>query len=93
MIGEPMPTEPILKTLSFEAGVRALEAQERAVDQLRARTGLLLAASSLTASFLGGQTVEHARGLGTLGTLAILALLASICFCIYVLLPKEGVCL
>lgn len=85
-----MSPEPVLSELSYDAGVRALGAQERAVDQLRAQTGLLLAASSLTASFLGAQTVQNANGLGVLGTLALVSLIASIGLCIYVLLPKEG---
>ena len=46
----------ILSELSYDAAVRALDLQERAVEQLRARTGTLLAASSLTASFLGVQS-------------------------------------
>lgn len=51
-----------LATLSYQAAVRALDLQERAVDQLRSRTGTLLAATSLTASFLGGQTIAASMG-------------------------------
>src|SRR5207237_5438687 len=56
----------------------------------RARTGTLLAASSLTASFLGAQAIAHTIGLGVLGGLALVSLAASIGLCVYVLLPKEG---
>jgi hypothetical protein len=80
----------VLTELSYAEGVRALEVQERSIDQLRARTGILLAATSLTASFLGAQTVQHASGLDTLGGLALISLIVSIGLCIYVLLPKEG---
>lgn len=80
----------VLAQLSYEAGVRALDLQERAVEQLRARTGTLLAASSLTASFLGAQAIQHANGLGTLGALALVSLAGSIGLCVYVLLPKSG---
>jgi hypothetical protein len=80
----------VLAELSYDAAVRALDLQERGVEQLRARTGTLLAASSLTASFLGAQTIQHANGLGTLGTCALLSLASSIGLCIYVLLPKSG---
>jgi len=80
----------VLAELSYEAGVRALDLQERAVEQLRARTGILLAATSLTASFLGAETIQHANGLGTLGALALVSLVSSVGLCIYVLLPKEG---
>jgi len=59
------------------------------VEQLRARTGILLAASSLTASFLGAQAIQHTGGLQTLGSLALVSLAASIVLCVYVLLPKR----
>lgn len=78
-----------LAELSYQAGVRALDLQERAVEQLRARTGTLLAASSLTASFLGAQAIAHSSGLGVLGGLALVSLAASIGLCVYVLLPKK----
>lgn len=80
----------VLAELSYEAGVRALDLQERSVEQLRARTGTLLAASSLTASFLGAQAIAHTNGLGVLGGLALVSLAASIGLCVYVLLPKKG---
>jgi hypothetical protein len=69
---------------------RALDLQERAVEQLRSRTGTLLAASSLVASFLGAQTIQHTSGLGVLGGLALVSLAVSIGLCVYVLLPKKG---
>jgi hypothetical protein len=80
----------VLAELSYAAGVRALDLQERSVEQLRSRTGTLLAASSLTASFLGGQTIQHTNGVGILGGLALVSLAASIGLCVYVLLPKKG---
>jgi hypothetical protein len=79
----------VLAELSYDAAVRALDLQERGVEQLRARTGTLLAASSLTASFLGAQTIQHTGGLQALGSLALISLAASIVLCIYVLLPKR----
>jgi hypothetical protein len=82
--------QTLLGQLSYESAVRALEVQERAVDQLRARTGALLAVSSLSASFFGAETIQHAGGLGTLGSLALVSLVISIALCIYVLLPKRG---
>lgn len=80
----------LLAKMSYDAAVRALDFQERDVEQLRARTGTLLAASSLTASFLGAQTIQHGRGLGTLGAFALISLACSILLCVYVLLPKSG---
>jgi hypothetical protein len=79
-----------LADLSYQAGVRALDLQERGVEQLRSRTGTLLAASSLTASFLGGQTISHTRHVGTLEILALVALAISVGLSVYVLLPKQG---
>jgi hypothetical protein len=79
-----------LVELSYEAAIRALDLQERGVEQLRARTGTLLAASSLPASFLGAQTIQHSDGLDALSTLALIALACSILLCTYVLLPKSG---
>ncbi len=84
-----MPRE-ILVELSYSAAVRALDIQERTVEQLRARTGSLLAASSLTASFLGAQAIQHTEGLGILGGLALVSLGSSIVLSVYVLLPKSG---
>ena len=83
-------TGTALSELSYESAVRALEVQERAVDQVRSRTGTLLAVSSLSASFFGAETIQRSGGLGTLGALALISLVASILLCIYVLLPKTG---
>jgi hypothetical protein len=79
-----------LAEMSYDAAVRALDFQERDVEQLRARTGILLAASSLIASFLGAQTIQRGSGFGVLGAFALIALVCSLLLCIYVLLPKTG---
>jgi len=76
--------------LSYAAAVRALDLQERSVEQIRSRTGTLLAATSLTASFLGAQSIASSKGLSMLGALALVALATSILTCIYILLPKRG---
>jgi uncharacterized protein HemX len=80
----------VLAELSYETAVRALDLQERALGEMRQRTGTLLAASSLTASFLGAQTIQRTSSLGVLGGLALIALAASIGLAVYVLLPKQG---
>jgi len=79
-----------LAELSYDAAIRALDLQERGVEQLRARTGTLLAASSLTASFLGAQTIQHSSDLDVLDVFALISLACSVLLCIYVLLPKSG---
>jgi hypothetical protein len=44
-----------LAELAFEQSQKRLDKQERVLEELRARTAVLLAASSLVASFLGNQ--------------------------------------
>ena len=46
------------KKLAYDESVRALELQSSALDDLRSRTGILLAALSLSASFLGAQALK-----------------------------------
>ena len=86
---EGEPDRRVILDLSYEQAVRALDLQERALEQLRTRAGIVLAASSVTASFLGAQTIQHSSGLGVLGGLALVSLAASICASVYVLLPKS----
>ncbi|MBS1886948.1 MAG: hypothetical protein JSU06_07135 [Actinobacteria bacterium] len=62
-----------LEKLAYESALRALDKQERLVGELRARAGVVLAASSLAVSFLGG------RALGGPGPVG-LAHLAITCF-------------
>jgi hypothetical protein len=60
-----------------------------ALTKLRTRTGTLLTAASLIASFLGGQALAR-EGLSVWIVLALIAFGASVVLCIYVLLPKDG---
>src|SRR4051812_27835529 len=79
-----------LERRAYETALRSLDVQERALAELRSRTGTLLAASSLTASFLGAVTVQHTKHLHLFEILAIVALAVSIFLSVYVLLPKRG---
>lgn len=80
-----------LPSLSYAEGIRALEVQERTVDQLRSTTGLLLAASSLAASFLGSEAIQHQHhGLNLASYLALAALVISVALCVYLLVGKSG---
>jgi hypothetical protein len=79
----------LLAELSYDAALRALDLQERGLGELRQRTGTLLAASSLTASFLGAQTIQHTASLGVLEALALVGLAGSIGSATYVLIPKR----
>jgi hypothetical protein len=84
------PPSSSLAQLSYDAALRALDGQERGLEELRARTGTLLAAASLVASFLGAQTIQRTNALETIEALALIALGVSVGACTYVLLPKEG---
>jgi hypothetical protein len=53
---------PTLEEITYEAGRSALADQELLVSGVRQRTGTLLAAHALVASFLGA-TVVRSRGL------------------------------
>lgn len=44
--------------LAYEAALRGLDNQERLLEELRARTGVLLAAASIAASFLGQEAFQ-----------------------------------
>jgi hypothetical protein len=78
-----------LERATYELALRALAQQEQALTEIRARTGTLLTASSLIASFLGAQAIAR-NGLNVWIVLALLAFGVSVVLSIYVLLPKEG---
>jgi hypothetical protein len=73
--------------LAYEAAQRALDKQERLLEELRSRTGILLAAAALGASFLGREAFggDPRRGLAIA---ALLALLIAIGSSVYILIPK-----
>jgi hypothetical protein len=75
-----------LEELAYEASLRAPEKQERVLDELRARTGMLLAASSLAASFLGGRTIDGGRP--AIVVAALVAFAVSVLGCVFVLVPR-----
>jgi hypothetical protein len=84
-----VPDGPI-ERLAYEAALRAMQDQSAELNQLRAQTGTLLAAGSITASFLGAQTLSKSGELGTFGGTALVAFVLSTLAAIYVLLPKAG---
>jgi hypothetical protein len=65
---------PTLEEITYDAGRSALGDQESLVAGIRQRTGTLLAAHALVASFLGASAV-HAHGLHGWGWVAVAALL------------------
>jgi hypothetical protein len=78
-----------LEQEAHRIAAQALGQQEQALTELRTRTGTLLTAASLIASFLGGQALAR-QGLSPWVVLALAAFGLSVVLCIYVLLPKSG---
>jgi hypothetical protein len=89
VVPNPVTNEPVYERLAYEAALRALDKQERLIDELRNRTGLLLAAASLAASFLGREAFAGHPKRG-LAILALVAFLLAVGASVYVLLPKTG---
>lgn len=77
-----------LEKLAYDAALRALDKQERLVEELRARTGLVLAASSVSASLFGPHGFKG-PGPVPLACLAIIGFVVSVAAAIFVLLPRE----
>lgn len=75
--------------LAYEAALRGLDKQEGLLEELRTRTGVLLAASSLGASFLGQQAFQDPHP-QTFAIIALVAFVVSIGASVYILLPKES---
>jgi len=83
------PEVPELERIAYESAVRALDKQERVVEELRARTGILVAASSLAASLLGSRALDVLHPL-VLVFLALGAFVVSLGAGLAVLVPREG---
>jgi hypothetical protein len=80
--------EPELPALAYQLSLRALGQQEASLNELRARTGTLIAAASVVTSFLGGTAIAR-TGIDVWSVLALVAFVGSIAFSTAVLLPKE----
>jgi len=70
--------------LAYEAALRGLDKQEGLLEELRTRTGVLLAASSLAASFLGQRAFQDPSPRG-LAITALVAFVISIGASVYML--------
>jgi hypothetical protein len=79
---------PTLAYLTYEQAQKALEQQERQVNELRQRTGTLLAAAALTASFFGAAVLGH-DGVTVPVVFAGIALVVTVLSGLYVLYPHE----
>jgi hypothetical protein len=77
---------PRLEEISYDAGRAALADQESLVGGVRQRTGTLLAAHALVASFLGA-TAVRARGLHLLGWVGLASLVLGLVAAALLLAP------
>ncbi len=77
-----------LEEITYEAGRSALADQESSVAGVRQRTGTILAAHALVASFLGATTVR-AQGLHALGWVALTALVLGLVAAAILLAPWQ----
>lgn len=77
-----------LARIAYESSLRSLDKQEELLSEIRARTAILVAGSSLAASFLGEPALTE--GSTSLALAAIVAFVASLGASLYVLLPKSS---
>ena len=75
------------KRLAYETALRGLDKQEELLGELCSRTGVLLAAASLAASFLGTDAFQDPSSV-VLVALALVAFITSIGASVYILTPK-----
>jgi hypothetical protein len=73
--------------LAYEASLRALDHQRQALDEIRSRTGVVLAAASLSASFLGARAFDE-HHFAILSFLALAALVMTLVVGTLVLAPR-----
>jgi hypothetical protein len=83
----PPPDDRELAELAYSLSLRALSQQEAVLNELRTRTGTLLAAAALVASFFGS-TVINRDGFDAWTAFALVSVVASIVFAVRVLLPQ-----
>ena len=81
-----MPDTP--EQLAYKEALRAIESQERKVNELRSRTGILLTGASIVTSLLGATALE-AGDLGALGSVALAAFVLVVVCCILIVLPRR----
>jgi hypothetical protein len=79
----------LLAEIAYERAVHALDQQEAALEELRSRTGTLLAAEALTTSFLGAAAIQHGA-LELPGRLAIACFGLSLGIALFILVPWRG---
>lgn len=78
-----------LERIAYETAIRALDKQEKVLEELRARTGILLGASSLAVSLLAATALDGSRPV-TLIVLALAAFVVSLLASLFVVIPRDG---
>jgi hypothetical protein len=74
----------------YEEAVRGWSLQSSVLDELRSRTGVLLAAASVAVALLGSSDISKHEGFTTLGWFAIGTFGVTLGLCLYVLVPTGG---
>jgi hypothetical protein len=77
-----------LESFAYDLSLRGLAQQERVVEELRARSGTVVAAASLVASFVGGRALDQS-GLDGLNIAAGLAFLLTLGTTVYILAHRR----
>jgi len=80
--------DPAVYALAFDEAQRSLTRQEESLDELRSRTGTLVAAAAVAVSFLGASAASG--GFSLAGQLGILAFIALSTLAVVILLPFHG---
>jgi hypothetical protein len=77
-----------LESIGHDASTRALDQQARVLDEMRSRTGILLAASALAASFLGESAFKHPSAIPAIAALATFVVIVAAS--VFILVPRRG---
>lgn len=88
-IGHNRAMTPTYDEIAYRESERLIATQVQSFDELRSRTGLLLAATAITGSFLGAAALEREDDLGFFGGAALLAFAVGIGACLVILWPKK----
>src|SRR5690242_19440210 len=75
--------------LAYQEAVRGLDKQEGLLEEMRARTGVLLAVSSVAASFLAPQAFQDPSP-RVLAVTTLVAFVASLGASVFILLPNKN---
>jgi hypothetical protein len=76
-----------LEQLAFDAAVRALDKQEAVLEEIRARTGALVASSAVVTAFLGNDALKQSQS--WLAVFAIAAFVGTILASAFILVPRK----